>query len=686
MLPLRAHPIAKVGQLLILFRVAGLVVRYLVQSTGSAGERLELFLPAASAHVGALLIIVSSLLLLAKRAPTIRRPLVVASCVLCAVLMIAGQGDFTVSAITGAPLTPTVFRTFRGIRVVKSNEFLEPLKANLAPVAAGVVFLAGVLVWMASVIRGDRVADRARDRSWTRLIACLCAGIALLWLPTLVTWPVPPPPIEAAFAGEYLGLDQTRLRGSEQEAIRDLRELLGLPPHMAWLSDEYPLVYGPAEWVRLKPDATGTTAMTSGGRYDTIPLEPDTAGTIAMAAGRNQDVRLDQDTPGSSRGDRPDIVVVMIESLRAEDLALVTGARESASPNMDALAARGVVFPAFTSNGFPSAPSVLSFHCSAWPHRRKEIITDFADRRFDCIPSRLREAGYETMYVGADPNFDNQDRWLPQWYSTVIDLVARGVAATDHNIVTGTIDEIRRHDASSPAKPLFAFVSTYSTHYPFRLPADAGEPALPSSASLSDRYRQALRYADREVGALLSFLDARRRREQTVTIVVGDHGFYTDLRRTSGLPENDNIWTAAIVTGPPDLVGPPRRIEGPASHADMLPTILALVGDGRPSASLGADLFGAPRGGGRSAVAIRAGGVRFDRDGYSVLVDARTPNVFATGVAFPGLLRAGARPSIDRARVMRLVGQVTTWSYLVEKNRVWNGSFLQVGRPFQGRR
>jgi len=653
MLALRAHPIAKVGQFLIRFRVAGLAVRYLVQPTGSAGARLELFLPAASAHVGALLIIVSSLLLLAKRAPAIRPPIVFASCVLCAVLMIAGQADFTVSAVTGAPLTPTVFRTFRGIRVIRSNEFLEPLKAHLALVAGGVVFLAGVLGWMATVICRDRGADRARDPSWTRLIACLGAGIALLWLPTLVTWPVPPPPIEAAFAGEYLGLDQTRLRGSEQEAIRDLRELLGLPPRMAWLSDDYPLVYGPAESVRL-----------------------DTTGTAVMASRRKHAVRLTPDTRDALRRDRPDIVVVMIESLRAEDLALVTGARESGSPNLDALAARGVVFPAFTSNGFPSAPSVLSFHCSAWPHRRKEIITDFADRRFDCIPSRLRDAGYETIYVGADPGFDNQDRWLPQWYSTVIDLVAQGVAATDHNIVTRMIGEIRRHDASSPSNPLFAFVSTYSTHFPFRLPDDAGEPALPLSASLSDRYRQALRYTDREVGTLLSFLAARRRHERTVTIVVGDHGFYTDLRRTSGLPENDNIWTAAIFAGPPDLVGPPRRIEGPASHADMLPTILALVGDARPSAALGADLFGAPRGGGRSAVAIRPGGVRFDRDGYSVLVDARTPNVFATGVSFPGLLRAGARPLIDRARVMRLVGQVTTWSYLIEKNRVWNRSFL----------
>ena len=52
-------------------------------------------------------------------------------------------------------------------------------------------------------------------------------------------------------------------------------------------------------------------------------------------------------------------------------------------------------------------------------------------------------------------------------------------------------------------RPLFAFVSTYSTHYPFRLPADAGEPEVPESDGLPARYRQVLRYSDAHIGRLL---------------------------------------------------------------------------------------------------------------------------------------------------------------------------------------
>ena len=627
---MREHPITRIGILLVLFRLAGLAVRYLAQTDSSMRERLALLLPAASVHAGALLALVALFLVCAKLLPSRRRTVAVVACLGFALLMVAGQADLTVSSITGAPLTPTVYRTFRGFHVVRSNEFLEPLRAHLPLAIAGVAMFATVLVLIALVIRSDERRQTTAPLSWRGVGALAGAGFALMWIPEWVPWPVPPPPIEVAFAREYLRQDHVQLRGSEQDAIRELRRVVGLPSHSAWLSDAYPLVYG-------------------------------------------SPARL---TPPHARFDLPDIVVVMIESLRAEELGFVTGARDSATPNLDALAVRSAVFPAYISNGFPSAPSVLAFHSSAWPHRRKEIITDFATRGFDSIPSRLRDFGYEAIYIGADPNFDNQDIWLPRWYSKVIDLVASGTAATDRNIVNRAIEEIQQHDAKTPDKPLFEFISTYSTHYPFSLPSDAGERPLPAGAGLKAEYRQVLSYTDRHVGRLVSFLATRARHDRTITIVVGDHGFYTDLRRTSGLPENDNVWTAAIISGPEDFLGPPRRVVEPASHVDMLPTILAFVGDNRPTAALGGNLFGPPRSGSRTAFAVRPGGLRFDRDGYSVMVDARTPNIAATRLAFPGLLRPGTPPPASDVNPTRLTEWVNDWSYLIEKNRVWNESFL----------
>src|SRR5262245_3794259 len=439
---MRAHPIVNAGLLLIAFRLGGVAVRYLGQPASAIGDRFGQFVPAVSAHAGVLLVLIGLFLALRRVWPAGRRVIAIAACVVFALLMIAGQADLTVATITGAPLTPTLFRTFRGIHVVRSNEFLEPLKANAALAGGGLVRFLAVVAWMTRLIRRD--STNGLQTSWPEAAATIVAGAGLLSLPATITWPGPPPPIEVAFTREWLGFDRTSLRGSESDAIRELRTTVGLPAGAAWLSDEYPLVY---RWT----DATAP--------------------------------KLDR--ASTSKGG-PDIVVVMIESLRADALG-DRGGRPSATPNLDALASRSVVFPTFTSNGFPSAPSVLAFHCSAWPHRRKEIITDFSDRRFDSLPSRLRELGYDTTYIGADPHFDHQDHWLPAWYATVIDLVANGEAPTDRNILERGIGEIRRHDAATPGAPLFEFISTYSTHYPFRLPDDAGERPLPTSEALEPR-------------------------------------------------------------------------------------------------------------------------------------------------------------------------------------------------------
>jgi hypothetical protein len=616
--------VVRAGLALIAFRAAGLFHRYILQPDVTISRRLALFVPAIASHTGVLTTIVAAFLVACAAAPRWRRSISLAACVTCAVLMIAGQADLTVSSITGAPLTPTVFRTFRGLQVVTSNEFLEPLRANWRVTVIGACAFLAVVFWMT---RGVFVGDRRSTRPPTVVgsAVLLAGGLCAAWLATFVTWAVPPLPIEAAFAREYLGFDRTSLDVPEADAIEHLRSLVGLPPGAHWAGGEYPLAYVPAQ-TRMSPRP------------------------------------------------RPDIVVVMVESLRAEELSFIAGREEGVTPNLDALAARSAVFTSYLSNAFPSAPSVLSFHASAWPHRRKEIITDFSDTHFDSLPERLRDLGYDTIYVGADPHFDNQDRWLRRWYAGVSDLVASGTAATDRNIMARAIQEIDRHDAEASSKPLFAFVSTYSTHYPFRLPADAGEQEAPEIAGLGARYRQVLHYTDRQVGALLAVLAVRARSRQTITIVVGDHSFYTNLRKTSGLPENDNEWTALIVdhrgSGPPA----PSRIAEPASHVDMLPTILAMVGDDRPTAAVGTDLFGPPRSAPRSALAIRPGGVRFDRGGSSVFVDARMPNGEEIRPSFQAGAGVSALPLPTAAQVMEWVN---TWSYLVERDRVWNPALLR---------
>ena len=633
---MRTSSIARAGAIVLVLRLAGLAVRYVVQPPGALPGRLATFLSAAMFHTGALLLIISLFVALAALIPRVKWQIAAAACLAFLILTIAGQLDLTLTWITGEPLTPTVFRTFRGFYIVRSSEFLDPLRANLGLALTGAAAFALAAGTMVAFLVGDMRRGATKAPTWRRQALFLCVAIALMTAGAKSPWAWGSPPVEVAFAREYLGPRRGAPRAAgSRDVVASLRRMLGLPPGTAWLNDDYPLVYG---------------------RVSQAP------------------------TPPPELSDLPDIVVVMIESLRAEDVGFMRPGRPSATPNIDALAAKSVVFPLYTSNGFPTAPSIIAFLGSGWPHRRKEVVTDFVDRHFDVLPSRLADIGYDTRYIGADPHLDREHILLPRWYERAVDLVGMGIPPTDRNTMRLAIDDIKQHDQTMSRRPLFAFVATLSSHYTFNTPDDGDDLAVvPAGETMAGRYQRVLRYVDRHVGVLLTYLESRPRHDRTIIAVLGDHSFYLDLARTSGLPENDNEWTTAIINGPADLVGPPRQILEPASHVDMMPTLLALVGDKRPSASLGGDLFAPPRNGVRSAVAVRPGGVRLDRDGYAYIVDARRPNQIIVKPAFPGYSPAAPAAAVDP---IELGDWASEYSRLIERDRVWSDAFLrQPSRP-----
>ena len=105
----RLHPIVRLGLVLAAVRLAGLIHRYLVQPDASLGVRMTMFAGAALAHLS-VIVAVTGALMVCARLIAARRVTLIAPCAAIAVLMIAGQADLTVASITGAQLTPTVFR------------------------------------------------------------------------------------------------------------------------------------------------------------------------------------------------------------------------------------------------------------------------------------------------------------------------------------------------------------------------------------------------------------------------------------------------------------------------------------------------------------------------------------------------------------------------------------------------
>src|SRR5262245_1256163 len=94
---------------------------------------------------------------------------------------------------------------------------------------------------------------------------------------------------------------------------------------------------------------------------------------------------------------RPNVLLVTLDTTRADRLGCY-GNKRIATPNLDRLAAEGVVY----DNAFTPVPSTLPSHCSIltgmYPARHG--VHDNGVYRLGealvTLPERLREAGYRT--------------------------------------------------------------------------------------------------------------------------------------------------------------------------------------------------------------------------------------------------------------------------------------------------
>lgn len=535
--------------------------------------------------------------------------------------------DMIVFHIIGDRLTPSVLKQFVGIHLFIDTDFTEPVLGNLPSVLGGlalvIVFLicVGNFVLDAGQANGKRTAHVKAGMLWLVLSAAALAG-AFRSAPMSSDRP-----ILAAFTQELLGIDGVM---ADNGAIQRLRDFTGLPDGRQWADDRTPLVH-----VAAAP-------------------EPQPAYY------------------------RPDIFLVLIESLRGEDVGFNNPGRPSATPELDALASGSVVFPGFISNGFPSGPGFTSTTCSTWPHYRRRIVVDFRNTHFDCLPTRLSSLGYRTVAIEFEPGNDGTRDWLARLYDDLIETARQG-EKSDKRIFEMAMDRVRRHEATERDRPLFMYIKTKTPHLPYFTPSDGGGPPDGATATtLRRNYLHNLAYVDRHLGRFVRFLQGRRRAKDTVIVVHGDHANYLDQTASTGLPVNDNVWTSMVLNAPTHAVGGPRMVREPASQVDILPTLAGIIGDKRPMGSPGRDLFN-PSGRPAMAVALRGGGARLDRDGFS-LVQPRNKPELSTVSRFSALARAKeAGDAFSRREREGFYELLLTWSYLVENNMVWRPELLKSG-------
>jgi phosphoglycerol transferase MdoB-like AlkP superfamily enzyme len=646
------HPLALATLIILVARSLGLALHYFGRDLG--GQPLvvmpmTLFPAAFAYHCAALLSLALGLLLLWKLVPGLRRATLVLALLAFGVALLLGEVDFEMLRLVGRRFSPSVFSTYVPHDAFTS-EIILPLRADLAHTlfTLGLIF-AGWLALVIVVWRGLRASTTPRwSWPWVGALAAICGYAALVparYTPSSRALLQPP---EVTFLRAWSSDDRTPAPVQPEKLAAVLRStLVPAAATLNWTGERYPLIHSP--------------------------------GTAATGA--------------PSVADPPDIIVIAVESLHAPLLGYINPAQRNVTPMLDALARESVVFSHFIANGYPSAPGFFAINTGTLPHRTKTVTAEFPDRTFDALPIRLKDFGYHRLAIwGGNAAMANELAWAQRWYDEVDYQIegnqlefhhSRGDAETFRALT----EHIAAADRAHPGQPQFVFVATAGTHGPFTAtksvfsrPEDRAE-AAPFTADADedreDNYDQMLHLLDRQVGKLAEFLATRARSHNTVLVICGDHsvsltGQYSyDIR---SFPVDGVVWTSALFHGDARLVGPPRVETFPSSQADLMPTLLALAGDRRPTSAMGADLLAPLPPAQRFAIAVREDGYRLDRDGWSLFVSAADPADFFVHRSFQLTPRSRASDPGGpfKAQDARdLHAAVHGWSWLIEQNRVW---------------
>ena len=281
----------------------------------------------------------------------------------------------------------------------------------------------------------------------------------------------------------------------------------------------------------------------------------------------------------------PDIYLITIDTLRADHVHCY-GHEKIATPAIDGLAHSGVRF----SQAFTPSPITNTSHTTILTGLlpNSHGVTDFGiplAPSHATIAALLKRSGYHTAALigavildskslsrGLDRGFDFYDNF-PEHSSTKERwgrVERRGGEVVKHAEAWMT---------AHPRGPHFVWVHLYDPHDPY-------EPPPPYSTTYKDHlYDGEIAYADSALANFIAFLKRHGWYENSLLIVVGDHGegLGEHHEDTHGIFLYDSTLHVPLVV---KLPGPPkagRVVDAQVRTTDLLPTILDLIGTPLPT-------------------------------------------------------------------------------------------------------
>jgi glucan phosphoethanolaminetransferase (alkaline phosphatase superfamily) len=282
------------------------------------------------------------------------------------------------------------------------------------------------------------------------------------------------------------------------------------------------------------------------------------------------------------------VVVVVLESLRAE-----TFWPSASAPSMPRLAARSAEAAVFTRAYAHEPWSLKGLEALLFGIYPSPFYESFVGPRrgvaLASAASRWGDLGLRTGFFGHGevPVIGEGPFLRAHGFATVPDgaeLRQLDPHPTDRTLVTA----LTRFLDAAPGERFGAFLWPHGTHLPYAVAGSATPPATLAA------YRESVTALDGLLGEIFDALETRGRTENTVVVLVGDHGESFGEHPASGL--GHGAWLFEETAHIPLVLLNARLFHGErdariVQQKDVAATVAWLAGDPRPQLNHGSTLF-----------------------------------------------------------------------------------------------
>lgn len=312
--------------------------------------------------------------------------------------------------------------------------------------------------------------------------------------------------------------------------------------------------------------------------------------------------------PDSTALGRRNIVLLVLESFSSEHSGLLNPDLypdgKGYTPFLDSLMREGFYFPNAFANGHKSIEALPSVLSSIPSYRTSFVKLPQSLAPMEALPLLLAREGYRTLFFNGSSRGSMgfaayaSQAGVQRFYS--MEDYEKACGKDDYDGYWGIWDEpfLQYMDRvlDETPEPFFASAFTLSSHHPFVVP-DKYRDSLPAGRT---KIHKGVAYTDM---ALRRFMETASRQSwyrNTIFVFVADHVSSETFAPKTLTPAGGSHIICLLYT--PD--GSLRGVDAsPVQQADLMPTLLGLVGYGKPYFAFGRDVLREPAAG---AMAVNA--------------------------------------------------------------------------------